>query len=72
MGKYDPIGYTYEAGVHCPDCALERFGSDEHGFITGIDSEGNDVGAIPPWGDCPDEGEYCGDCGREITPPREV
>lgn len=47
--KYDPIAYTYEADFHCPACAEKRFGFDKSGFITGIDSEGNEVGVIAPW-----------------------
>lgn len=46
---HDPIAYTYDADVHCEGCSAARFGYDRHGFITGIDSEGNEVGAIAPW-----------------------
>ena len=48
MGSYDPIAYTYEADVHCVDCAIDRFGRDEHGEVTGVDSEGNEVNIISP------------------------
>jgi hypothetical protein len=76
-----PDAYAYEADLHCPDCARERFGADAEGFI-GIgpdgdpctDSEGNPVGAIAPWDWDRDEysiehGEHCGTCGREILAP---
>jgi hypothetical protein len=45
----NPIAYTYEADYHCEDCAYERFGKDEHGDITGIDNEGNEIGAVFSW-----------------------
>lgn len=68
----DPIAYTYEAGTHCEGCALERFGRDENGDITGTDNEGNEVGVIAPWDEWinPDEeGKQtlsCGTCGGLI------
>ena len=67
-GSHEPIGYTYEADVHCPACTRERFPTTE-----GVDSEGNEVGAIAPWdeGDPSGAGTYCGDCGGEIFPPTE-
>lgn len=74
MGHFDPIAYTYEADYHCPDCAIERFGSDELGFvpINAEDDEGNPVGVVAPWDEwCdPDNHEcevmVCGDCGTWI------
>ncbi len=64
MGKYDPIAYTYEADIHCPDCAEARFGRGPDGFIASlaaptlpIDREGNLVGAVAPW----DEWHSCND-----------
>ncbi len=67
----DPIGYTYEADVHCPACALARFGRDQYGDIGGdsTDREGNPIGVIAPWDETPEDGEYCSDCNREIAPP---
>ena len=44
-----PIAYTYDADTHCEDCAEARFGLDLDGFITGTDTEGNEVGVISPW-----------------------
>jgi hypothetical protein len=49
MSAHDPIAYTYDADTHCEDCAMARFGVDDRGEITGVDSEGNEVGAIFPW-----------------------
>ena len=65
----DPIGYTYEADVHCPSCAEARFGIDQDGFITGTDREGNEVGIIEPWSEGTPWGESCADCGVVITEP---
>ena len=51
MSSNDPIAYTYEADYHCPECAFERFGMDENGFVPedATDDEGNSVGAVSPW-----------------------
>lgn len=67
----DPIAYTYEADVHCPACAVARFGRESRisgGFYPwppedARDSEGNPVGAVAPWDD------VCEDCedGRPET-----
>ena len=70
--KHDPIAYTYESDNHCPVCAELRFGLDASGFITGIDSEGNEVGVIAPWDDWHDpeaSGEQwleCATCQGQI------
>jgi hypothetical protein len=66
---YDPIAYMYEAALHCPDCALERFGRDADGWITGADSEGNQIGVVPPWDETDPAGEYCDTCGVQIAEP---
>ncbi len=47
--SHEPIAYIYEADHHCEGCAEKRFGRDEHGDITGVDNEGNEVGVIAPW-----------------------
>ena len=67
----DPIGYTYEADVHCPSCTEAKFGRGADGFIASdaVDSEGNSVGVIAPWDEGTPFGEYCADCGVEISPP---
>lgn len=63
----NPIAYAYEADVHCLDCTIDRFGPD----CEGIDSEGNEVGAIFPWDQWMNLGEgnqslTCGTCGEII------
>jgi hypothetical protein len=63
---HDPIAYTYEADVHCPSCTFKRFPNGE-----GTDREGNQVGAIAPWDETDEAGEYCGDCHGEIAPPSD-
>lgn len=69
MSNHDPIAYTYEADWHCPECAIARFGEDEHGFVpeNAEDNEGNSIGAVSPWdewwnldGEC--EALSCSDC----------
>ena len=71
MPSHDPIAYIYEADHHCEACALARFGRDEHGDITGIDGEGNEVGVVAPWdewiqGEGGPETLGCGTCGAVI------
>ena len=69
----DPVVYTYEADYHCEERAAERFGFDAHGFITGTDTEGNEVGIVAPWDEWYDAYEgndhatlACGTCGAVI------
>ena len=73
MATHDPIAYTYEADHHCPSCAVERFGADDHGFPpeSATDSEGNGLGAVAPWdewwnadGQC--ETLTCSTCHAEL------
>jgi hypothetical protein len=65
------IGYTYEAGDHCIDCATERFGMDNNGFVPAdaIDNEGNPIHPIFStdewWNEIPDS-LNCEDCLEEI------
>lgn len=68
-----PIAYTYEADHHCPDCAEQRFGRSEAGFIAeeATDNEGNEVGAIFPWNEWWQDSSacetlFCSDCSGEI------
>lgn len=70
----DPIAYMYEADVHCPGCAAERFGVSADGWIAdgAEDSEGNPVGVIAPWDEWWQPSEplpqvlVCGTCGGVI------
>jgi hypothetical protein len=47
--SYEIVGWTYEAAVHCNDCAAVRFGTsqDKHTdsgrSLQGVDGEGNDI-----------------------------
>lgn len=70
MSYGDPIAYTYEADVHCPPCALRRFGPDaDHPQWVDShaeDREGNEPGAIAPWDTDPDHSLVCGTCGAVI------
>lgn len=68
---YEPIAYIYEADYHCPACALESFGHDADGDITGVDGEGNEIGVLAPWdewmqGTGETETLACGTCGIVI------
>ncbi len=47
--RHDPIAYTYDAAYHCPGCSLARFGTDADGCITGVDSDGKEIGAVASW-----------------------
>lgn len=74
MHAYDVIGYTYDAAVHCTDCATTRFGINSDGFVpyAAEDSEGNPVGAVfadTEWYDyysTEHQVLYCDTCGVEI------
>ena len=61
MHAFDVIGYAYEADIHCPDCAYERFGKllDESDTT---DSEGNPIHPVFASDIHFDESECCGDC----------
>jgi len=75
------IAYTYEADVHCPECARERFGTadasftnnkgwiDEHGISdASIDGEGNPIHPVFDIDEDPDGAfTHCGDCHEELT-----
>lgn len=67
----DPIGYTYDAAIHCPNCAMEHVGEcKKHRQIACccVDSEGNEPHAIFQWDELEDGNQYCDDCGDEIGP----
>jgi hypothetical protein len=69
---HDPIAYTYDGYYHCPGCAEERFGLDEYGEVSGVDSQGIAVGAVAPWDDWHSHfSEYetltCASCGSDIA-----
>ena len=62
----EPIAYAYDADVHCRACAQARFGQDDNGFISGEDSEHNEIGAVFSWDDWWEPTDTCGTCGNEI------
>lgn len=78
MNSTDVVGYTYEASLHCPDCARERaavgllkreppleMGTDMHGLAYDlVDREGNLV--TPVFVSDATEGDRCDDCGEEL------
>ena len=51
-----PTAYAYEASLHCPEHAAQRFNDLE----TAIDNEGNPVSAVYSWDIQPDT--YCDEC----------
>lgn len=71
MNSYDVVGYAYEADIHCPGCARERFPDgnlDAHheDLDCPKDSEGDPVTPVFADSDTPDAGEFCGTCGECI------
>lgn len=70
-GNAVPIGYTYEADYHCPDCTEKRFGGwkGSNRWIEGVDNEGNEIHPVYSWDEGNEAGDYCGDCGEEINEP---
>ena len=60
---FEVIGYTYEADVHCIECAKNRFGTSDptNPYLNITDNEGNSVYPIfldSEW----DSHPVCGDC----------
>lgn len=64
--------WTYEADVHCPACAQERFGPGVTDYPwldqEAEDSEGNHPHPVFETDETPEEGEHCGTCQQEISP----
>lgn len=60
------IYYTYDADVHCPECAAAA-GMDRDGAV---DSEGNPPGVAFSTDETPCEGVLCGTCGDMLALPR--
>jgi hypothetical protein len=64
------IGWTYEADTHCCECARERFGDAiDNDDSPPEDNEGNEVHPMFASDEADPSGEYCGDCGEEISEP---
>lgn len=67
------LAYTYEADIHCPDCALERFPGepndkrDYHGVpIEAQDREGNTITPVFSTDEILKEDAHCGSCHKEL------
>jgi hypothetical protein len=70
MKAWTIVAWTYEADIHCPRCARERFGDDiDEAEPAPEDSEGNEVRPVFASDELSEEGEYCGTCGDEIAEP---
>ena len=64
------IGAAYEADLHCIAHAEERFGAALYSREGATDNEGNLVSLLFSYShEGSPEGDYCGDCGSEITAP---
>jgi hypothetical protein len=68
--KYSEVrAYSYDAALHCPDCAYDRFG-DGYNEADTVDSEGNSLGVVFDTDeigtDSEDGKEYCDDCHEEL------
>ena len=65
MKNWEVIAYTYEASIHCTNCAHDRFPTGE-----GTDREGNDIHPVFAGDEFgPNELVTCDDCGTEIHEP---
>ena len=71
--SFEIVGWTYEADVHCNDCATSRFGTDQDTYtgsgrsLEGVDNEGNNIN--PLFLDHLADFDYaviCGDCFEPI------
>ena len=67
MNAADVIAYAYDAAIHCPDCAAERFNGHEDDLGI-VDNEGNEVTPVFGSVEAPD-GMYCDTCLVEILEP---
>lgn len=68
MKAWDICGYTYDAALHCAECARARFGRALTDG-TARDAEGNEVRPVFESDEVDPAGEYCDDCGAEISEP---
>lgn len=68
MSKFNILGFTYEADIHCEYCTSQRFGP----ACQGTDNEGNEVNPIftdDEWWEPSVTGRQvlmCSDCGEEL------
>ena len=61
---FEPVAYTFEADLHCPECASARFGG--RGGEGAVDREGETVKPVYPYHECVEHDWLCGDCGELI------
>lgn len=78
MGGIRIVGYTYEADVHCPSCAVQDFKDgrlvpsdnycieDENGLV--LDAKDREGNVIKPVFSTDEDAEtmVCGDCGHPL------
>lgn len=58
------VAYTYEADIHCPNCAYDRFGDSLYNVTPPFptDREGNDIHAVYAGDEILLDHSTCGDC----------
>lgn len=70
MSHFDPVAFTGDADIWCPDCAQEKYGPDRQDGSR-LDSEGNEVHAVFS-GYESDTPDHCAGCGafleNDLTP----
>ena len=62
MNSMEIVGWFYNEGFHCCDCAYDQGMNDER-----MEDE---LGANPspvPYKDIDGMGEYCDDCGKQLS-----
>ncbi len=69
MNSFDVLGYSYDAAVHCESCTRERFPEADAEFSNVQDAEGNELNPIFAGDETDPKGEYCVDCGEELSEP---
>lgn len=79
MKAWEIIAWTYDADIHCLACARERFGAaldngsdSDHPGPVPLDSESNEIHPVFASDETDPAGEYCGDCGAEISEPEDA
>lgn len=66
MKAYEILGYSYDADIHCLDCAIKRFGAPIFNEANPPDdNEGNEVQPVFA-SDFDGDSENCSDCAAPI------
>jgi len=72
MSYLDPVAFTADADIWCPDCAAEKYGPDKQTPPYRLDDEGNEVHAVFSGSDEADTPQHCAGCGafleNDLTP----